>query len=235
MFVKCRLIPMIFGDRLSAADSTEPAAWLTEVVNIAPWTVGGLLPEHYESYLLIEPAPSELEGWWSAQRQIVTALAQVLAQFTQTPDESWFAVWEGHGFDSRYHISGAWAIGDEPTAEQRVEIEAELAAARVEGARLTAAIREALQGVPRFSLPYRTYYLLSGHVTDVKDIRWPGEPDRWFRPDLWWPQDRQWFVGTDVDFWCNYVGGSRAMTDAITSRLPGLCHPVTLGEPLREE
>lgn len=220
---------MIFGDRLTAAGSAEPAAWLRGSTDLASWTVGGLLPEHYESYVLVEAAAAGVEDWWAAQRQIVVALAEVLADFTDTPDESWFAVWEGHGFDSR-HTFVAWQ--GEPTAEYRAEIEARQEVLRTEDARFTVSVREALRAVPRFELPTRTYYLVSGHVTDVDDLRWPGEPDRWFRPDLWWPQDRRWFVGTDVDFWCNLIGGTTDMTEAITSRLPDRTRAVRLDEPL---
>jgi hypothetical protein len=187
----------VFGERLRAATSGEPAAWLSEAAIGSLGSVRGLLPAHYESYLLVESAPAGIEDWWEAQRHIVVALADVLSRFTDTSDEAWFAIWEGH--------SSYWDSV------------------------------EALRRLPRFDLPYRAYYLISGRVTDVEHIEEPMQPRDWFRPDLWWPEDRQWFVGTDVDFWCNYVGGSKAMTEAVISRLPGLCRPVTLDEPLRVE
>jgi hypothetical protein len=187
----------VFGECLNAAESVEAAGWLSGAVDISTWTVGGLLPSHYESYLLVESAPAEIEDWWAAQRQIVVAMAEVLSAYTETPNAAWFAIWEGS--------SSRWSSV------------------------------EALQRVPRFELPWRTYFLVAGRVVDVENIVDPEEPHGWFRPDLWWPSDRRWFVGTDVDFWCNYVGGSRAMTDAIASRLPGLCRPATLDEPLRIE
>lgn len=185
---------MGFGDRMRVPDSVEPAAWLTGTVTISPWTVGGLLPQHFESYLQVGGAPPEVEDWWGAQRDIVATVAEVLAQFTDTPDETWFAIWEGHGF----------------------------AAASV-------------LDVPRFDLLHRSYHLVSGAVTDVAHVRWPSDPSRWFQADLWWPQDRRWFVATDVDFWCTYVAGSHALCAAIASRLPDLCRPVAADEPLPVE
>jgi hypothetical protein len=187
----------VFGERLTAARSGDLAGWLSEAVVGSFGSVGGLLPAHYESYLLVESAPESIEDWWRAQRQIITALAEVLSRFTDTPEESWFAIWEGH--------SSYWDSV------------------------------EALRRLPRLDRPHRSYYLISGRVIDVENIVEPMQPRGWFRPDLWWPEDRRWFVGTDVDFWCNYIGGSRAMTDAVTSRLPGLCEPVTLDAPLRVE
>jgi hypothetical protein len=189
-------VEFVFGERLTAATSGEPAAWLPEAVNGSFGSVGGLLPGHYESYLLVESAPERIEDWWAAQRQIIAALAEVLSAYTETADEAWFAIWEGHS--SRWDSVAA------------------------------------LHQVPRFDLPHRTYYLITGQVIDVEHI-WEPIARHWFRPDLWWPEDRQWFVATDVDFWCNYVGGSRTMTEAVTSRLPGLCRPITLDEALRAE
>lgn len=185
---------MIFGEGLRAAPGSEAAGWLRDSLSLRQWTVGGLMPKRYESYLRLDAAPSQPEGWWDAQAEIASTVAGVLARFTATPETSWFAIWAGHGFESH-----------------------------------------ALVALPRFALPDRTYYLLTGHTLDVSQIRWPTEPRHWFRPDLWWPEDRSWFVGTDVDFWCNYIGGTEAMTSAISARLPALCHPATLDEPLLHE
>jgi hypothetical protein len=195
-------------------------------------TVGRLLPTGYESYVLLEAAPAEADDWWEAQRQIMSTAAEVLNEFTDTPSESWFAIWEGHGYDTR-QSSLYWE--GEPTPEERARIEVRQAELRAEDARLALSIRAELQRMPTFDLPGRTYYLLTGAVSDVAAIRWPGETERWFRPDLWWPSDRQWFLGTDVDFWCNYVGGSAAMTDALADRLPGGSRRVTVHDELRVE
>ena len=58
-----------------------------------------------------------------------------------------------------------------------------------------------------FDLPIRTYYLLGGPVTAATHLRDPGEGIDWRNPDLFWPDDRRWFVATDVDFWSLYIGG----------------------------
>jgi hypothetical protein len=221
---------MMFGDRLAPARDTEPAEWLTGAVRLETGTVAGLLPTHYESYALVEPAPSQA-NWWEAQRRIMRRVSEVLARFTDTPERSWFAVWEGHGFDSRHRLV---ARQSERTDAKRAKMEAQQEALRAEDARFTVSVREALRAVPRWKRPARTYYLLSGTVADIDSIRWPGE-DRWFRPDLWWPDDHAWFVGTDVDFWTTYIGGTPAMTDALTERLPERCRAITLDDELRAE
>lgn len=224
---------VVFGERLAAAASIEPARWLDGTVSLESWTVGGLLPEHYESYLLIEAVPPS-DAFWEEMRQIATSLADVLIDFTDTPAQSWFAIWEGHGFGDGGGVAGIGSFGGEAPPEEVTEFEAHLHAVKAEGTRRKIAVRDELRRIPRFDLPTRSYYLLGGAVTDVEGIRWPGD-DHWFQPDLWWPEDRTWFVGTDVDFWCTYVGGTAAMADAITARLPDLCQPVSLDERLRIE
>jgi hypothetical protein len=39
------------------------------------------------------------------------------------------------------------------------------------------------------------------------------ESPTWFdqSPNLWWPQDRAWFVATEVDHAWTYIGGSREL------------------------
>jgi hypothetical protein len=34
-------------------------------------------------------------------------------------------------------------------------------------------------------------------------------------PSIWWPEDRAWCVGTDIDLMTTYVGGSQAAIDAL--------------------
>ena len=33
--------------------------------------------------------------------------------------------------------------------------------------------------------------------------------------NLWWPADRAWCVATEIDFAWTYVGGTRAVVDAL--------------------
>ncbi|WP_413769015.1 hypothetical protein [Rhodococcus pyridinivorans] len=91
------------------------------------------------------------------------ALAAVLAEHTDTPDNCWFGFWEGRG------------------AAQSL-------------------------GLPRFGprvkIPDRENFLVHGTVRDaVRTL------DSW-GPNLWWPQDRAWFVATDIDLMATYVGSS---------------------------
>jgi len=55
---------------------------------------------------------------------------------------------------------------------------------------------------PRVQIPDRENFLVHGTVRDaVRTL------DSW-GPNLWWPQDRAWFVATDIDLMSTYVGSS---------------------------
>jgi hypothetical protein len=47
-------------------------------------------------------------------------------------------------------------------------------------------------------------------------------------PNLWWPEDRAWFVTSEIDFAWTYVGGDNSLVEALVSdsRLEAL--PVVL-------
>jgi hypothetical protein len=81
-------------------------------------------------------------------------------------------------------------------------------------------IRTALSGLPSFDLPNRRYYLVCGAVTAASEIE---RPDGKFPqpPDLWWPEDRRWFVGGDTDLdWC-YIAGSGRLVCAVAAEFQG--------------
>lgn len=89
----------------------------------------------------------------------------------------------------------------------------------------TPAIRAELDGLPAFETfslgsPFRRYVLLRGPVEAATQLPDPGEPGSFRRPDLWWPDDRRWFVATDTDFWSLYVGGDEAMIDELAASVP---------------
>ena len=65
--------------------------------------------------------------------------------------------------------------------------------------------------VPRLHLPGRDYYLVHGRVRDA--VRTLGSCG----PNLWWPQDRAWFVVSEIDLMSTYVGSSTAAALALSA------------------
>ncbi len=89
---------------------------------------------------------------------------------------------------------------------------------------------EILDG-PRVRAPSRDYLLLRGPLGALSAIT-----DGLGRqcPNLWWPQDRAWFLVTEIDFAWTYVAGPEALVTAIEqaqgieAMRSGLDHPATI-------
>jgi hypothetical protein len=94
--------------------------------------------------------------------------------------------------------------------------------------------REELSQIPKLAMPNRVYFLLTGDSLSLGELRYPNS-DEWRNPDLMWPDDHAWFVGTDVDFWSLYVGGSLEMTQEIESLFGDSCMRVSYSEKLPVE
>ncbi len=75
--------------------------------------------------------------------------------------------------------------------------------------------------LPRLSLEHRPMILAEGPVSAVAETSFsdpalqvsPGRPYR--SPSLWWPDDRAWCVGSDVDLQTTYLGASSACVDRL--------------------
>ncbi len=222
---------MVFGDSLRPVDAAASTRWIDQACSGECGTVGALVPNHYEGLLRVF-APAPCDGWWSAYRDIFEVVASVGERHTSSPDEAWFAVWEGHGFDNIARRV-AWRDAPADEAEQYARDDARQRL-RDEDQRRESAIRAELDQTARFDRPGRTYYLSTGPVRAVTASRYPDAPD-WRNPDLFWPDDRRWFVATDVDFWSLYIGGSSSFISEIAESVATPCAPVELDAPLEIE
>ena len=78
--------------------------------------------------------------------------------------------------------------------------------------------------------PQRSFILFSGPLDAIDAFGRAGPP--WLPPNLWWPDDRAWFVSTDIDLASTYVGGSRVCIDAILSAEEVEALPASVDDPL---
>jgi hypothetical protein len=79
---------------------------------------------------------------------------------------------------------------------------------------------ESWRSAPELVLPGRRYYLFTGSLGDAIGVKDPQQHDGYWRPALWWPDDRAWFLGSDTDLPTTYVGGSAALVaDLVASSL----------------
>jgi hypothetical protein len=203
----------LFSPAVRVPADASAALWIAPALG-SFGTVGGLVPQGYERYLLFDYRDETPLGW-DGVGELFEQLAAILAMHTSTPDHCWFAIWEGYGFDTSMTLFAAEARDD----QERRELERERQRLREDDARRNEAVRAALGTLPSFDLPSRRYYLVHGAVTAASKIE---RPDGEFRqcPDLWWPEDRRWFVGGDTDLdWC-YVAGSARLISAVGAEFP---------------
>ncbi len=130
--------------------------------------------------------------------ELVPEIVEVLGHYTTTPDRVWFAVWNGYSglvFDN----SGIGTTDLSAWPESRIESGNQLRALGE---------RRQPPSAPTFELPGRAYWLLSGPIEAASESLGRG---RWEQSaNLWWPEDRSWYVATEIDFNTTYVGASEA-------------------------
>lgn len=223
---------MLFGDSVTSPATAAGANWIGASC-LGEWgTIGALVPNRYESVLRVHPPAPHPGDWWSSYGELWEAVASVGVRHTSTSDRAFFAVWEGHGFET---VSSHLAWRDPPVDDtERRSREAKRAQLRVVDQQRNATVSAALRQIPRFDLPHRRYYLVEGPVTAVTDIRHP-DGDGWRNPDLFWPDDRAWFVATDVDFWSLYVGGTAGFITELARTVPTHAELVALDDPIEIE
>jgi len=86
----------------------------------------------------------------------------------------------------------------------------------------------AIASAARADCPNRGYMLFAGPLDGF--FAFCGMP--WEPPSVWWPQDRAWFVATDIDLDSTYIGGTSECIDAILAD-PGLeAFPANLDDPI---
>ena len=156
--------------------------------------VAGATTKDATAFEIFDPS----EG--SLPKRQVAPLATLLARHTTNPSEAWFCVWAGWG---------ALAIRPEGTAmltrgKGPGRIRRMLAITR------SARPRRQPSGDPgpQVHFPGRDYFLFSGATQDATQSY--AVPPFWQSPNMWWPDDRAWFVATEIDLMSTYVGGTKA-------------------------
>lgn len=144
------------------------------------------------------PIPPQ-EG--SLNRQEATALVSLLRAQTTTPNNCLLAIWHGYGqLAGSFKVvivgmRGPWAWLRQRRLTRQMAPPRDLATA------------------PTVSLPNREYFLYRGAIDVVP--RFEHMPNRLQTPNMWWPEDRAWFVATEIDFDSTLVACTRACGDAV--------------------
>ena len=200
------------GDYESAPDAA-PAAWVLEGLRGFAQSVLSIVPEGFEAYARIfHPAwnnePEAPVRW----RDIAQANGRTAHRRMQWPSITGsIRFCEGGG------QPGVW----DHRPEEGALPEALVPALTPVLARHTAtpgrcwfavwegwgALEPGVRDAPAVEIPHRRLFLLTGPITAVG--RSLETPPWWQTPMLWWPDDRAWFVATEVDFESTYIGGTR--------------------------
>ena len=114
-------------------------------------------------------------------------LAEILRDWTTTPQRCWFCVWDGYGWDGGVLCLAAsdGAAAAEPSSGRRPD-----------------PVPADVRGGSRVELPNRDYLLYCGPVEAA--LATVGLGGEHHVANLWWPQDRAWFVATEIDLAWTY-------------------------------
>ena len=128
-------------------------------------------------------------------RPEAAALVGVLRNQGTAPEDCWMALWNGYAGRGAA-VTFRSATSGSPAEPPRPEPPPGTAAPAA------------------FSLPGRTYHLYRGPIDAVLGFDGPaGLPPQ--TPNLWWPDDRDWFVATEVDFDSTIVACDRRCAEAL--------------------
>lgn len=130
--------------------------------------------------------------------ELVEMVTDSLRRWTTTLEKTWFGMWDGNGTWWK-GARGVLTFGDDRDGS------AELL--RIDDER-----DRVLRATPTFGTPQRQYFLMSGPLSAVNRLT---DAAGGTSPSLWWPDDREWFVSTEVDGLSTYVGGKAPMIDAL--------------------
>lgn len=211
---------------LHPVDVPDYGGRLVRWAEVAAWSGVPLRRDAQFHSIALPPAdpggPPLFDGQGTREGTLYTedakALAAIARGWTSTPEDCWFCVWDGFGWDAVSSISAVFTADGEPpdvVSEPRRDP-------------VPAPVRDG----PRVRLPNREYLLYRGPTEDVvatADLGGDGQC-----ASLWWPTDHAWCVASDVDLRWTYVGGPRGLIDAIIAdqRIEALpASPDDPGEP----
>jgi hypothetical protein len=149
----------------------------------------------------------------SLPRRLAHRLAELLASHTATTDRVWFCVWDG------------W--GELNILPREDSVLSSVGPLRPKGPLRPRRLRDPSTPAPTITLPHRRYHLFRGELSDIEQSF--GADPFWLSANMCWPDDRAWFVATDIDFAWTYLGGTSkcvatVLADAEIESLPAEIH-----------
>jgi len=202
-------------------ESLDPWVAFSEI----PVTIGIVIPKGFESYVLVRhTGPGDHQG--GLGNESLGTLVEILSNFTITPEECFFALWEGYGWMHAGSIATLKPLRHPILHRFFLRISIKISARR-----FRRRIRTQVQSLDhleshtlpvgimkseRFKLPNREYLLMRGPLSEARKIGWVfSESFQSQSPNLLWPSDRGWILATEIDFNVTLIGGSESLVAAI--------------------
>jgi hypothetical protein len=195
---------------LHPVDTPENGGSLVRWAGVAAWSGMPLRPDAQFHSIALPPAdpggsaPGAAAGGTPMEGSLYTedakALAAIIREWTSTPEDCWFCVWDGYGWEG-VTVYAVLAADGEPPPEVVLEPPRD-------------PVPGPVRAGPRVLLPHREYLLYRGPAEDVvapATLR----GTRGQCANLWWPADHSWCVATEIDLPWTYVGGQPGLIDAI--------------------
>ena len=172
-----------------AEEPTGPGGRLVRWTEVAAWSGLPLRADsQFHSIALPPDRPGRAAPWSGQGPQAgslylpdAEVLAGILRDWTATPEQCWFCVWEGYGWAG---MVTPGTDGGTPRPDP-----------------VPAVVRQG----PRVRLPGRDYFLYAGPVTAVTAVAPLAGDDQ--TANLWWPADRAWCVASEIDLPWTYLAG----------------------------
>lgn len=216
---------------LDIAHDVSVGDWIRE--SLDPWvafseipvTIGIVIPKGFESYVLVRhTGPGDHHG--GLGNESLGTLVGILSKFTITPEECFFALWEGYGWMHPGSIATYT-----PLRHPKLYRFFRPISIRISTRRFRRRIRTQGQSLDhleshtlpvgimkseRFKLPNREYLLMRGPLSEAKRIGWTfSDSFQSQSPNLLWPLDRGWILATEIDFNVTLIGGSESLVATI--------------------
>jgi hypothetical protein len=192
---------------LHPAQTPDSGGRLVRWADVAAWTATPLRPDARFHSIALPPAapggPPPYGGQGPREGSLYLPDAEVLAaivrRWTATPDDCWFCVWDGFGWDTASASAALTETGRPPL--------------NLQGPGRDPVPRPVREG-PRVHLPHRDYLLYSGPAEDAIALAAVAGTGGQC-PNIWWPADRAWCVASEIDLQWTYLGGPRELIGAV--------------------
>lgn len=191
---------------LHPAETPDTGGRLVRWADVAAWSGMPLRTDaQFHSIALPPAAPGGPPPYRGGPRegslygQDAEALAAIVRDWTATPEDCWFCVWDGFGWDTGSTVAALTETGRPPEIIEEAGRDP-----------VPVPVREG----PRVHLPHRNYVLYQGPAEAVVTLA-SLDGTRGQCPNIWWPADHAWCVASEVDLQWTYVAGPRGLIDAV--------------------